>query len=68
MFSELKQNSMGFDFRIQYDSSNRPTGVCWMTSYMPSLWIHYGDLLFLDCKKKRYEPTLLALHWSYHYQ
>jgi len=61
MLSELKQNSMGFDFRIQYDSSNRPIGVCWMTSYMRNLWIRYGDLLFLDCKKK----DMNRLYWPY---
>lgn len=52
MLSELKEKSIGFDFRIKCDSSNRQNGVCWMTSYMRNLWIRYGDLLFLDCKKK----------------
>lgn len=38
-----------------------PTGVCWMTSYMRNLWIRYGDLLFLDCKKK----DMNRLYWPY---
>jgi len=61
MLAELKEKSIGFDFRIKYDSSNRPTGVCWMTSYMRNLWIRYGDLLFLDCKKK----DMNRLYWPY---
>jgi hypothetical protein len=61
MLSELKAKSDGFDYQIKYDSSNRPIGVCWMTSYMHTLWIHYGDLLFLDCKKK----DMNHLYWPY---
>jgi hypothetical protein len=64
MLSELKAKSYGFDYQIKYDSSNRPIGVCWMTSYMRNLWIHYGDLLFLDCKKK----DMNCLYWPNHCQ
>ena len=52
VLAELKLKSSGFDYRIHYDSSSRPIGVCWVTKYMRHLWIRYGDILFLDCKKK----------------
>ncbi len=61
VLAELKLKSSGFDYRIHYDSSSRPIGVCWVTKYMRHLWIRYGDILFLDCKKK----DMNTLYWPY---
>ena len=61
MLEELKGRTIGFDYRINFDALNRPIGVCWITNNMRNNWVRYGDLLFLDCKKK----DLNRLYWPY---
>jgi hypothetical protein len=57
----LKDEVPGFDYRVARDTQGRPTGAVWITQTMRESWIRYGDLLFLDAKKK----PLNKLEWPY---
>jgi hypothetical protein len=58
----LKSSSPLFDFCIAWDeNSGRPTGVVWMTAMVQYYWIRYGNVLFIDSKKKK----LHTLDWPY---
>ncbi len=53
MLKELKGRTIEFYYRINYESLNRPIGVCCITNNMWNNWVQYGDLLFLDLKNKK---------------
>jgi hypothetical protein len=57
----LEKNVPGFEFRIQYDESGRPTAICWMLPHMRVNLLRYGDVLFLDTMMKDYN----VFGWPY---
>ena len=58
---ECKESITGFDYRIQYSANGRPTGLLYMTSRMRYNLLRYGNIIFLDGQKRRYNN----LNWPY---
>jgi hypothetical protein len=57
----LKEEVLGFDYRIRYDDKGRPTAICWMLPHMRTNLLRYGNVLFLDTMMKEYND----LGWPY---
>ena len=49
---QLQEVEDSFQFEIGRDRLGHPIGVVWMTHAMRQSWIRYGDLMFLDAKKR----------------
>ena len=58
---ESKNDNPGVDYRVKYDSCQRPEGVCWIFPEMREDLICFGDILFLDAQKKDYNKP----SWPY---
>ena len=60
--AKLKLVDPDFDFRVSYNStSNAPTGVLWCTAGTKENFERFGDILFVDARKRH----LNDLYWPY---
>ncbi len=57
----LKDHNSYFNYAISRDMTGHATGVVWQTECMRKSWIRYGDIIFLDAKKKQ----INSLSWPY---
>ena len=57
----LKSKDRYFQYFISCNNDQEVNGIVWMTRYMREFWIRYGDIIFLDSKKKQ----LNKLCWPY---
>ena len=49
---EVQVLNKNLDFRVKYDTQNRPEAICWILPEMHNDLLRYGDVLFLDAQKK----------------
>jgi hypothetical protein len=61
LLQELAKREPGFQFRVAYDNNNRPCGYVWMTPWQRAAFEQYGDVIFLDCMKRK----LNSVDWPY---
>ena len=54
ILTKNKEKCPGFDFKIWFDSKNKPIGVCWITTDMRNRLKRHGDVLFLDSQKRQF--------------
>ena len=58
---KCKESISGFDFRILRSSAGNPTAILYMTSRMRYNLIRYGNIMFIDGQKRKYNK----LNWPY---
>ena len=51
---KIKFEEEGFDFRIHFNDDHVPDGIVWMTKAMRKSLVRYGDIIFLDVKKRQH--------------
>ena len=51
---ECKNTVEGFDYRIIYSAQGVPTALLYMTARMRYCLLRYGNIMFLDGQKRRY--------------
>ena len=56
-----KDTIPGFDYRILKGKAGNPTALLYMTSRMRYNLIRYGNIMFLDGQKRKYNK----LNWPY---
>ena len=59
--NQCKKTINGFDFRILRGKAGNPTALLYMTSRMRYNLIRYGNIIFLDAQKRKYN----TLNWPY---
>ena len=58
---ECKETIPGFDFRILRGKAGNPTALLYMTSRMRYNLIRFGNIMFIDAQKRKYNK----LNWPY---
>ena len=56
-----KETIHGFDYRVLYSTGGIPTAILYMTSRMRYNLLRYGNIMFLDGQKRRFNK----LNWPY---
>ena len=59
--TQCKETVEGFDFRILKSRNGRPTALLYMTARMRYNLIRFGDIIFIDGQKRKYNK----LNWPY---
>ncbi len=58
---ECKDTVEGFDYRVLYSAQGVPTALLYMTARMRYCLLRYGNIMFLDGQKRRYNK----MNWPY---
>ena len=58
---ECKDTVEGFDYRVLYSAQGVPTALLYMTARMRYSLLRYGNIIFLDGQKRRYNK----MNWPY---
>ena len=59
--TKCKETINGFDYRILRGKAGNPTAILYMTSRMRYNLIRYGNIMFIDGQKRKYNK----LNWPY---
>ena len=51
LLKEMKSKIPGFDYRVNYDEENLPSGIMWIFPEQRQFLIRFGSILFLDMRK-----------------
>lgn len=61
LLHDLRDLDSNFQFEVAFDSRFQPCGYVWMTPWQRAAFEQYGDVVFLDCMKRKQN----SIDWPY---
>jgi hypothetical protein len=61
LLHDLAEKDAGFQYRVAYDDGGNPCAYVWMTPWQRAAFELYGDVIFLDCMKRKQN----SVDWPY---